>query len=97
MLREGTLARRDRAEASTTPGSLSKRASRAAVSALAVSVAAAYANSGDTNHALEWLETAYSEHLPFLVTANSDFIFDRIRSEPRFQALMKKVGWTNTV
>ena len=36
----GTLLMRDRAEASTTPGSLSSSASRAAVSALAVSVAA---------------------------------------------------------
>ena len=56
----------------------------------AVAVAIAYSNLGEKEHALEWLETAYSEHIPFLITANSDFAFDGIRSEPRFQALMKK-------
>ncbi len=61
-----------------------------------VAVAAAYANIGDAEHAIEWLETAYSERVPFLVTANSDFAFDGIRHDPRFQAVMRKMGWTNT-
>jgi hypothetical protein len=30
------------------------------------------------------------------VAANSDFAFDAIRFDPRFQALMKKIGWINT-
>ncbi len=63
---------------------------------LAVAVASAYANLGDADHALEWLEKAYAGRVAYLVTANHDFVFDCIRSDPRFQTLMKKVGWTNT-
>ncbi len=64
---------------------------------LAVAVASAYANLGEADKALEWLERAYAEHVAYLVTSNSDFVFDRIRRNPRFQDLMKKVGWTNTL
>ncbi len=62
---------------------------------LAVAVASAYANLGDRDNAIKWLEKAYEEHLPYLASANSDFIFDGIRSDPRFQELMRKVGFTN--
>lgn len=62
---------------------------------LAVAVASAYANLGDKDHALEWLEKAYEGRMAYLTSANSDFVFDSIRSDPRFQSLMKRVGWTN--
>lgn len=62
---------------------------------LAVAVASAYANLGDRDRAFEWLERAYTGHIAYLTSANSDFVFDSIRSDPRFQALMKKVGFTN--
>jgi TolB-like protein/Flp pilus assembly protein TadD len=64
---------------------------------MSVAVASAYANLGETDKAIEWLERAYDEHVPYLVTANSDFVFDSIRSDHRFQTLMRKVGWTNTM
>jgi len=64
---------------------------------MAVAVASAYANLGDADKAMEWLERAYDEHIPYLVTSNSDFVFDSIRSDHRFQTLMRKVGWTNTM
>ena len=63
---------------------------------LIMAVAVAYANLGDSDKAMEWLEKAYKEHIGYLVSANSDFAFDAIRRDPRFQALMKKIGWTNT-
>ncbi len=63
---------------------------------LAVATASAYANLGDHDRAFEWLERAYEEHLAYLTSTNSDFVFDGIRSDPRFQALMKKLGYTNT-
>jgi adenylate cyclase len=63
---------------------------------LAVAVAGAYANLGETDRAMEWLERAYNDRVAYLTSANSDFVFDRIRGDPRFQALMKKIGWTNT-
>ena len=61
---------------------------------LAIAVASAYANLGDPDHAIEWLEKAYSEHVTYLVTANSDFAFDKIRGDPRFQALMRRLGYS---
>jgi adenylate cyclase len=63
---------------------------------LAVALASAYANLGERDSAFVWLQKAFEEHLPSLITANGDFVFDCIRSDPRFQELMKKVGWTNS-
>ena len=63
---------------------------------LSVAVASAYLSLGDKDHSIEWLERAYDEHLAYLTSINADFIFDSLRSEPRFQELMKKVGFTNT-
>ena len=64
---------------------------------MAVAVASAYANLGNADKAIEWLERAFSQHIPYLVTSNSDFVFDSIRSDHRFQSLMRKIGWTNTM
>jgi TolB-like protein/Flp pilus assembly protein TadD len=63
---------------------------------LSAAVASAYANLGEGDQAIRWLERAYEARLPYMVTVNSDFIYDGIRSDPRFQSLMKKMGWTNT-
>jgi TolB-like protein/Flp pilus assembly protein TadD len=63
---------------------------------LAVAVASSYANMGEADKAIDWLERAYQEHVSYLVTCNSDFVFDHIRNEPRFQDLMKRIGWKNT-
>ena len=61
---------------------------------LAFAVASVYANLGEPDHALEWLEKAYSEHITALITANADFAFDKIRGDPRFKALMRRLGYT---
>ncbi len=63
---------------------------------LAVAVASAYANLGDRDNAIKWLEKAFEERLPYLVSSNSDFVFDSVRSDARFQALMKKIGFANS-
>ena len=63
---------------------------------LAVAVAGAYANLGDKDRAMEWLEKAFKDHVAYLVSANSDFVFDAIREDSRFQDLMKRIGWTST-
>ncbi len=63
---------------------------------LSVAVACAYANLGDTDEAIKWLDRAYEEHVGYLVAANSDFAFDAIRSDSRFQSLMRRIGWTIT-
>ena len=64
---------------------------------LAIPVAGAYANLGNTDEAIEWLEKAYDIHLAYLPSINSDFAFDAIRSDPRFQSMMKRIGFKNTL
>ena len=59
-------------------------------------IAAAYANLGQPDEAMEWLQKAYDEHSGLVVATNNDFAFDVIRGDPRFQTLMKRIGWTRT-
>lgn len=62
-----------------------------------VAVAAAYANLGNADESIKWLQEAYDQRIGYLVAVNSDFVFDVIRTDPRFQTLMKRIGWTNTL
>jgi len=50
-----------------------------------------YAQAGDKDNAFKWLDTAYREH-DSIYQLNTDFMLDPIRSDPRFAALVKKVG-----
>jgi len=61
---------------------------------LAVAIASAYTSLGNRDKAIEWLERAYSDHVTALISANADFVFDSIRMDPRFQSLMRKLGFT---
>ena len=47
---------------------------------------------GDTAHALDWLEKAYDDRDPSMPYIGCMPIFDPLRSEPRFQALVRKLG-----
>jgi serine/threonine-protein kinase len=47
---------------------------------------------GDTKAALSWLEKAYDERAPWLVTLKSDPAFDPLRGDRRFQELVRRVG-----
>jgi TolB-like protein/Flp pilus assembly protein TadD len=62
---------------------------------LAIPIACAYANLGDSGKAMQWLEKSFRLRLPFLPSINADFAFDAIRSDERFQALMRRIGFTN--
>jgi TolB-like protein/Tfp pilus assembly protein PilF len=42
---------------------------------------------------LKWLEYAYEAHANFLLTMNRDEELAWLRSDPRFQDLVKRVGW----
>jgi hypothetical protein len=50
-----------------------------------------YTYLGEKNEALTWLERAYNEHSIYLIIFVFDPLFDHLRSEPRFQALLKKM------
>lgn len=47
---------------------------------------------GDTPHALDWLERAYESRDPNLPYLLAYPIYDPLRSEPRFQALVRRMG-----
>jgi serine/threonine-protein kinase len=51
-----------------------------------------YANLGDKQAALKWLEQARDEHDNLLVYINVEPPFESLRGEPRFQELLKRVG-----
>jgi serine/threonine-protein kinase len=51
-----------------------------------------YVGLGDMDQAFEYLGKAYLERESFLATINTLPFFDRLRSDPRFTALLKKMG-----
>ncbi len=55
--------------------------------------AEAYVGLGQRDQAITWLERAYEEHDQWMVFANSYPGLDRLRSEPRFQALMRRMNF----
>ncbi len=55
--------------------------------------AAIYADLGEKNQAFEWLEKSYEERDNWLVYLKVDPIWDSVRSDPRFTALLKKIGF----
>ena len=55
-------------------------------------IAALYAELGDRDQALRWLDTAYQERAPEMEGLKTDFALDPLRSDPRFAELLRKVG-----
>ena len=57
-----------------------------------VSVAAMHARAGDKDKAFAWLEKAYEHRASMLTNVNVDPAFDSLRSDPRYDALLKRIG-----
>jgi TolB-like protein len=55
-------------------------------------IAGVYAVLGEKDKALDWLERAYEERSGYLLSMGMDFVFDDLRGEPRFKALLEKTG-----
>jgi tetratricopeptide (TPR) repeat protein len=53
-----------------------------------------YAGLGDKDKAFEWLEKAYQERSDALVWFRKEPESQSLRSDPRFAALMRKIGFT---
>ena len=51
-----------------------------------------YLCAGDESRALDWLEKGYEAHDPNMVYIGVTPLFDRLRSEPRFQALVRRMN-----
>jgi len=47
---------------------------------------------GNKDQAFVWLEKAYSQHSNILMTLRVDPMYDDLRSDPRFQSLLRRVG-----
>ncbi len=47
---------------------------------------------GDKDRALAWLEKAFEERSDFLAVLRVDALFDPLRSDPRFQDLLRRIG-----
>ena len=56
-----------------------------------IDIAQTYVEAGENAQALEWLEKALAVRDPNLMILGMP-PFDRLRSEPRFQAIVRRVG-----
>jgi adenylate cyclase len=54
--------------------------------------ASVYLGLGENEKALDWLEKAYEDRDPCFWWINGDQLYDSVRNEPRFKALLQKVG-----
>jgi serine/threonine protein kinase/Tfp pilus assembly protein PilF len=57
-----------------------------------VNIASLYFVIGDNEQGFKWLERGYEEHDTYIVRLRFLPQFDSVRSDPRFKALLKKVG-----
>jgi tetratricopeptide (TPR) repeat protein len=48
---------------------------------------------GEAEEAMTWLQRAYDEHSPLLVNAKTEPRLDPLRSDPRFQDLLRRIGF----
>jgi serine/threonine protein kinase len=55
-------------------------------------IAAVHACLGEKDAAFEWLEKAFQERVGFLVFLKADLRFDNLHDDPRFDALVKRIG-----
>ncbi len=79
----------DRTHAMAEMGELKKRSLRGSVTPF--NLALVYLGLGDRARAVDYLERAYASDSQWLGWLKSDRIFDPLRSEPRFVALMRKL------
>ena len=57
-----------------------------------MAIAGMHASLGDSDKALQWLERAYEEHSPYFASLKVEKWFDGLRSDERFQGLMRRAG-----
>ena len=55
-------------------------------------IALIYAGLGENDRTLDWLEKAYQERHPYLAFLKVEPVFRNLRSDPRFQDLVRRVG-----
>jgi adenylate cyclase len=58
----------------------------------APAIAGVYAVLGEHENAFEWLERGFEEHSPYMGTVHLDFIFEPLRTDPRWTNLLRRIG-----
>ncbi len=56
-------------------------------------VAVWYSSIGETDEAFDWLERGYREHDPLMILLKLFDTFDPLRSDPRFDDLLRRIGF----
>lgn len=57
-----------------------------------VDVAAAFAQAGEPDRAIEWLERAYTAREPSMLHVPANVAFETLRDDARFQGLLRRIG-----
>jgi TolB-like protein/DNA-binding winged helix-turn-helix (wHTH) protein/Tfp pilus assembly protein PilF len=57
-------------------------------------LATAYVACGRNQEALRWLDKAYREHDAFLCYMNTDIMLEKLRPDPRFQELVRRMNFS---
>jgi TolB-like protein/tetratricopeptide (TPR) repeat protein len=81
----------ERTEALKILNDLQTRSKRTYVSPYLIALI--HANVGNSEQALQWLERAYAERNPMLAFLRFDFSLDPLRSDPRFQDLVRRMNF----
>jgi hypothetical protein len=58
-------------------------------------IAAVHAYRGESDDALRWLDRAYQEHNNGMLAVKTDPAFTNLRGDPRFQALLSRMRFTD--
>jgi tetratricopeptide (TPR) repeat protein len=58
----------------------------------AAEIAGVYAALSDTDKTLEWLDKACGEHASALIYLNIDPVYDPMRPNPQFQAIVRRIN-----
>jgi hypothetical protein len=58
----------------------------------AYNFAIVYAGLGEKDKAFQWLERSYQEHAPRMMRLKVDPFLDNLRSDPRFDDLVRRIG-----
>jgi adenylate cyclase len=65
---------------------------RKATKRAASAIAGVYTVLGENDKAFEWLEKGFEEHSPYMGTIHLDFIFEPLRTDPRWTDLLGRIG-----
>ena len=55
-------------------------------------MAGAYANLGEKDESIRWLEQAYQDRANYVVFLGVEPSFDSLRSDPQFVNLLRRIG-----